>query len=117
MLKKIYRNKHSFEGQIVIEENKIEFQSVVLLPINLYLKDNFYYIYIYLFKSDMVLVFFRSAGICSRELDLETVNCFCIVKIYIGYKIFEIFGIIYSLVEITISHLYFLVCCSYIVST
>ena len=51
MLKKIYRNKHSFEGQIVIEENKIEFQSVVLLPINLYLKDNFYYIYIYLFKK------------------------------------------------------------------
>ena len=40
-LTKSYSDKNSFKGQIVIDKNKTGFQSVVLLPINLYLKDDF----------------------------------------------------------------------------
>lgn len=38
MLKKTHVEKNSFEGQNVIDENKTEFQIVVLLPLNLYQK-------------------------------------------------------------------------------
>ena len=41
MLKKTYLYKSSFEGQFVMNKNKTEFQSVVWLAINLYLRDNF----------------------------------------------------------------------------
>ena len=40
MLKKTYLYS-SFEGQFAINKSKAEFQSVVLLAINLYLGDNF----------------------------------------------------------------------------
>ena len=43
---KIFLNENSFKGQIVIDKNKTGFQNVVLLPRNLYLKDNFYHLFI-----------------------------------------------------------------------
>ena len=41
MLNKMYFDENSFEGQTVTDKNKTAFQSDVLLPMNLYLKDNF----------------------------------------------------------------------------
>ena len=69
---KIFLNENSFKGQIVIDKNKTGFQNVVLLPRNLYLKDNFT---IFL-KSDKVLAFLDQLVICSRKLYPETINCF-----------------------------------------
>ena len=42
---KIFLNENSFKGQIVIDKNKTGFQNNVLLPRNLYLKDNFYHLF------------------------------------------------------------------------
>ena len=41
MFKKIYLDKISFERKTVIDKKKQDFKMSFLLPINLYLKDNF----------------------------------------------------------------------------
>ena len=104
MLKKTHVEKNSFEGQNVIDENKTEFQIVVLLPLNLYQKV----IWFQYFLNQLV--------ICSRELGLETIICFLYCQDLHWVQYLSNYWHQIVSVSVEISHLYFLICCCYTVS-